>query len=145
MRTILLILPALLSFLGSYAQDAVNPSFEKVKVLYKPLSSSLGHGAQSGPAFQVRAQLAISLKPSCEADSIFLSLSEKPGSPVLYKAAYSLGGESLSDGNGTVLFKQEDNSIQLGCPRAMPLRPYHYSLYTKDSAGQKSPVYSITQ
>lgn len=145
MKTILVILTALLSFLDSYAQDAVNPSFEKVKVVYKPLSSSPGQGAQAGPTFQVRAQLAINLKPSCEADSIFLSLSEKPGSPVLYKAAYSLGGEELRDGNGTILFRQVGSSIQLGCPQVIPLRPYYYQLYTKNSSGLKSPVYNTIQ
>lgn len=145
MKTILLFFPTLLFFLNSYAQDDLNTSFEKVQATYKPLSSSLSQGALTGPTFQVKAQLVIQLKPACEADSIFISMSEKRGSPELYNAAYKLATGDVTDGSGTVLFRQEGSRIQLVCPQAMPLRPYYYQLYTKNSSGLKSPVYNTIQ
>ena len=128
------------------AQSINHPTIEKLRVIYKPVpvcSNTLA--ANGAPDIKVQAKMVITLKPDTTASTIYVKVISKQTNTIVYQVNYPLNSAAINGDGGTLLYKKENNTIEIYNPSVVSLKPYVYELYTEDAQGKKSDTYSITQ
>lgn len=141
----ILLATAFFSF-KSYAQDNMTTPIEKLRVVYKTVPAASGNLTSNGvPDIQVQANMIMTLKPDTTASVIYVKVTSQQSNTLVYQVNYPLSAAPITGDGGIVLYKKENNTIEICNPSAVSLKPYLYEIYTVDTEGKKSNTYSITQ
>jgi hypothetical protein len=126
-------------------QNNNHPSIDRVSVVYKDVSAAPNTPAGGAPNAQVSPDISVSLKTSASVATIYCKILDVATGAVLYQVSYALSSPAITDLQGVKLFYVNAQTIHIGCPQVLPLKPYHYQLYTQDAQGEATTIFSIIQ
>ncbi len=117
----------------------------KVQVSYK-VAPSTGQATQgASPDLKVRPDAAIVLNTSAPATKIYLKIINPRDNSLVYEASYDTSSPDVTNAQGLKLFYKDAGTIHICDPDIISLAPYRYEVYTQDTQGHSSEIFSAIQ
>jgi hypothetical protein len=128
--------------ISSFSQNAAHPTIDKVQVSYKAITTGSVSISNGRPDIKVMPEATVTLKAT--ASKIYFKMMDAQNN-LLYNVNYSLSSSAITNPQGVKLFYKEGNTVHIGDANTRSLMQYKYEVYTEDSQGNATPLFSVTQ